>query len=173
MATLDLQGNKRVFKVCARNVLFSGPNGGNINGEDGGRSKMGFFSNWKGGAGQNIEDDTVQEICNKISKSIVKQMGANKTMNAISQIAQAIGGIKEICENYDHLAGIAPESSHHTRRSAEEDELQMINDIADLKPFDHFDGRAHASFPDIKRSPLQYLDIVSFHKWLDDLKRKF
>ena len=42
--------------------------------------KWGFFTNWRGGPGRNIEDDLGQEISNKISKSIVQRMGPNKTI---------------------------------------------------------------------------------------------
>ena len=54
--------------------------------------KWGFFSNWKGGEGNNVEDDLIQEIFNKISKGAVQRMGANKTIDAISKICQATGG---------------------------------------------------------------------------------
>ena len=45
--------------------------------------KWGFFTNWSGGEGMNIEDDLVQEICNRLSKEIVQRMGANKTIDSI------------------------------------------------------------------------------------------
>ena len=58
-----------------------------------------FFSKWKGGEGKNVEDDLIQEIFNKISKGAVQRMGANKTIDAISNICQATGGISQIKEN--------------------------------------------------------------------------
>ena len=51
--------------------------------------KWGFFFNWRGGAGNNIEDDLGQEICNAISKKIVKRIGANKSIRTISRIYKA------------------------------------------------------------------------------------
>ena len=45
------------------------------------RYKWGFFINWVGGEGHNIEEDLAQEIHNKLSKAIVKRMGANKTID--------------------------------------------------------------------------------------------
>ena len=52
-----------------------------------------FFSNWKSGEGKNVEDDLIQEIFNKISKGAAQRMGAIKTVDAISKICQATGGI--------------------------------------------------------------------------------
>ena len=39
------------------------------------RIQVVFFVNWRGGAGNNIEDDLAQEISNKLSKNIVQRMG--------------------------------------------------------------------------------------------------
>ena len=47
--------------------------------------KWGYFVNWRGGAGNNIEEDLAQEISNKIGKRIVQRMGANKSLNSISK----------------------------------------------------------------------------------------
>ena len=43
--------------------------------------KCSFFISWVGGEGHNIEEDLAQEIHNKLSKAIVKRMGANKTID--------------------------------------------------------------------------------------------
>ena len=63
--------------------------------------KWGFFVNWRGGAGKNIEDDVAQEICNGISKRVVQRMGPNKSISSISKICKATNGIKEITEQFD------------------------------------------------------------------------
>ena len=39
--------------------------------------KWEFFFNWRGGEGNNTEDDPGQELCNRMSKKIVKIIGAN------------------------------------------------------------------------------------------------
>ena len=134
--------------------------------------KWGYFSNWRGGEGNNIEDDLAQEITNKVSKNIVQRMGPNKTIESISKICKASNGIKEIIENFDEEALIHKTSVHHTIGDPLKDEIEMINDLIQLNPFSHIDGRAHNSFPNIKRSPLQYLNIVDFHQWLQKHKQE-
>ena len=47
----------------------------------------------------NIEDDLVQEICNRLGKEIVQRMGANKTIHSISKACKAVGGIKASWSN--------------------------------------------------------------------------
>ena len=58
--------------------------------------KWGFFVNWKGGTGNNIEDDLAQEIKNKLSKNIVQRMGPNKTLSSINKTSKAMSGISII-----------------------------------------------------------------------------
>ena len=128
--------------------------------------KWGFFVNYRGGVGKNIEDDLAQEIYNKCSKSIVQRMGANKTLNSISKICRATTGINQVTEANDHAVGIHKKSVQHTTRDSLEDEKEMIADLIKLDPFTHVPLRFHNSFPDIKRCPLQYLNIVEFHTWL-------
>ena len=55
--------------------------------------KWGFFVNWRGGEGKNIEDDLAQEISNRVSKGIVQRQGANKTIQSISKVCRATSGI--------------------------------------------------------------------------------
>ena len=58
--------------------------------------KWGFFVNWRGGKENNLEDDLAQEICNGLSKKIVKRIGANKSISTISKVSKATNGIREI-----------------------------------------------------------------------------
>lgn len=130
--------------------------------------KWGFFVNWKGGAGNNIESDTAQEIMNKKCKDVVNRMGANKTVDSITKVCKAISGISVIVDNTDQaILHVHKTSSKHTIRSSAEDEQGMISDILALNPFKYKAGRFHASFENIKRSPVRYMKVVEFQKWLD------
>ena len=83
--------------------------------------KWGFFVNWRGGAGNNIEDDLTQEISNKIGKNIVQRMGPNKTIESISKLCKAVTGIKEIIEKFYCDSNIHNPSLKHTIRGAKEE----------------------------------------------------
>ena len=134
--------------------------------------KWGFFVNWRGGDGKNIEDDLAQEIQNRLSKSIVQRMGSNKTLQSISKVCKATNGITEVEEQFDRSVGLHKSSVQHTTRDSLKDELEMINDLMALNPFNKVPERCHDSFPDIKRCPLRYLNIVEFHQWLDKHKQE-
>ena len=129
--------------------------------------KWGYFVNWKGGEGNNIEDDLAQEICNKLSKSIVQRMGANKTIESISKICKSVSGLKKVTEQLDKVLDFKPKSSRHTTRSSETDEKCMIEELLLLRPFKHVPGRNHASFSQITRMPMRNLNILEFHQWVE------
>ncbi|CAB4035870.1 Hypothetical predicted protein [Paramuricea clavata] len=78
--------------------------------------KWGFFVNWKGGTGNNIENDLAQEITNKLSKNIVQRMGPNKTLSSINKVSKAMSGISMIKEQFDKTVGVAKESVQHAIR---------------------------------------------------------
>ena len=113
-----------------------------------------------------MEDGRAQEICNRISNNIVKRMGPNKTIKSISRVCKATGGIKKIIENCDMQFSVSKRSVKHKTTSSVNDELQMIQDLISIQPFVTIPGRAHDSFPELKRSPLMYLDPREFRKWL-------
>ena len=52
------------------------------------RVTWGQFVNWNGGQGMNIACDMAQGICNKVSKDVVKGMGANKTTKAMVRVSR-------------------------------------------------------------------------------------
>ena len=134
--------------------------------------KWGFFVSWRGGAGNNMEDDMAQEIFNRLSKSVVQRMGPNKTFKSISKVCKATNGIKEVTEQFDASACIHQSSVQHTTRDSLKDEKEMVEDLVQLDPFQKVPERCHNSFPDIKRCPLRYLNIVEFHQWLDKHKQE-
>lgn len=133
--------------------------------------KWGFFVNWRGGEGHNVEDDLAQEIQNRLSKSIVQRMGPNKPCIQLA-VCKATNGITEAEEQFDRSAGIHKSSVQHSTIDSLEDELEMINDLIRLDPFNKVPERCHDSFPDIKRCPLRYLNIAEFHQWLDKHKQE-
>jgi hypothetical protein len=134
--------------------------------------KWGFFINWRGGKGKNIEDDMAQEISNRLSKNIVQRMGPNKTLNSISKVCKATNGIKQVVEQFDGTVGIHKVSVQYTTQDSMAYEKEMVADLVKLDPFNKVPGRSHISFPAIKRCPMLYLDVVEFHRWIEKHKKE-
>ena len=123
-------------------------------------------TNWKGGTGRNIEIDLFQEKSNMFQKGLVKSMGANKTEKAITRASKSSGGVQRIVETFDELTGVKQGSSEHAHKSNVDDELTILSDLHDLKPFSEQAGRAHRSFRNISGDPLHDLNEEELRVWL-------
>ena len=65
------------------------------------RLTWGQYVNWNGGQGKNIACDMAQEICNTVSKDVVRGMGANKTTHAMVRASKAAAGVYQIVKGID------------------------------------------------------------------------
>ena len=54
------------------------------------------FINWHGGLSKNITCDMAQEICNRVSKEVVRETGPNKTPKAMTRASKAAAGPQQI-----------------------------------------------------------------------------
>jgi hypothetical protein len=136
------------------------------------RVSWGGFVNWNGGCGKNVECDLTQEICNRMSMSVVKSMGVNKTNKNIVRASKASAGLHRIVEQFDKVTHIHKVSQRHSSISPKDDELMMLKDLNKLHPFRYSPGRFHHTFKDIKISPLSNLCFSDLHQWINDHKKK-
>lgn len=136
------------------------------------RLTWGRFVNWNGGQGKNIECDTVQEICNRTCKSVVKGMGANKTKKAMLRASKAAAGVQQIVSLFDKSTSIHKVSQKHSTRSSKNDEVLMFHELRKLRPFCITPKRSHQSFTDIEMSPLVGFQMEEFYSWLEKHKKQ-
>ena len=128
-------------------------------------------ANWSGGKGKNIEIDLLQENRNRDLKKLIKKMGANKKDNAIERVSKAVGGVRKIVENFNAQMCIHPKSTEHGHTSSSSDELKILKDLRQLRPFKTQASRKYDSFPAIASDPLHDLDMQEFTKWLERHKK--
>ena len=62
------------------------------------RLTWGRFIDWHGGLGKNITCDMVQEIRNRVSKEVLREMGPNKTLKAMTRALKAAAGLQQIVQ---------------------------------------------------------------------------
>ena len=129
-------------------------------------------ANWPGGKGRNIKIDLLQENRNKDLKNLIKEMGPNKTDKAIYRASRAVGGIQHIVENLNVQTSSNKQSSgSHTHKASVPDELKILKDLRELRPFLIQPGRAHSSFPSISTNPLKSINTKEFKTWLKRHKK--
>ena len=136
------------------------------------RLTWGRFVNWHGGKGKNIACDMAQEICNQVSKDVVKAMGPNKTPKAMERASKAAAGVEQIVKRWNEVSDVKRASQAHTHRSMTEDEVMMVQDLRKIKPFERKPGRKHAHFDKIHPTPTSGLDMKSLFIWLEKHKKQ-
>ena len=136
------------------------------------RLTWGRFVNWHGGEGKNIACDMAQEICNRVSKDVVKAMGPNKTQKAMERASKAAAGVQQIVKRVNEVSDVKRASHVHTHESMSEDEVMMVQDLRKIKPFERKPGRKHAHFDQIHATPTSGLDMKSLFIWLEKHKKQ-
>jgi hypothetical protein len=106
----------------------------------------GSFVNVKGGKGNNVESDLLQEHAVRNQKILIKQLGANKSYKAIERASGAAEVITAINTNIDTSLGLKPKSSKHTKTVSEQDREIVSGILHDLKPFKFTPGRKFDGF---------------------------
>ena len=119
---------RNVHKYCTDEALASE--------EMAHRLTWGRFVNWHGGKGRNIACNMAQEICNRVSKHIVKGMGLNKTHKAMERASKAVAGVQQIVKRMNEVCNVKRASQAHSHKSATEDEMMMVQDLRKIKPFE-------------------------------------
>ncbi|XP_061185218.1 uncharacterized protein LOC133193276 [Saccostrea echinata] len=99
------------------------------------------FVNTKGGERGNVEADLVQEHSVRAQKTLIRQLGANKTEKAILRSASAGVVVDSVCRQLDTALNIKPKSSRHTKTVSAEDKEKILQILKTTKPFTLQPGR--------------------------------
>ncbi len=86
---------------------------------------MGSICQLNGGQGKNIACDIAQEICNRVSKDVVRGMGQNKTKKAMVRASKVASGIHKIISAMNDALEIYTHKGlkRHIKNSSSEDEM--------------------------------------------------
>ncbi|XP_038057857.1 uncharacterized protein LOC119729304 [Patiria miniata] len=130
------------------------------------RVLWGRFCSIRGGPGNNMECDLMQEIYNREGKKQIQCMGPNKTVKAIQRISKAQAGLQKISENFAGNTSVHNLSVKHTHRSAAKDEYQVIKDLSKLQPFSFRAGRLHSTFTKVPFCVINNVNHDKLSSWI-------
>ena len=136
------------------------------------RLTWGRFVNWRGGQGRNIACDMAQEICNRVSKDVVRGMGPNKIAKAMTRASKAAAGVQQIIRRVNDQSDVKRASQVHSHKSSEIDELMMVKNLRKIRPFESKPGRNHAHFDQIEVSPTSTIEMKNLLIWLEKHKKQ-
>ena len=75
------------------------------------------FCNVHGQCGRNICCDLHMEQLNRVVKTAIEGLGANKTEKAVQRVGKCVGKFIKIMDAYDEQAGVASVSGTHNKKS--------------------------------------------------------
>ena len=130
------------------------------------------FVNTKGKVDSHVPADLQNEWIVKEQKKHLKHMYSNKTTDNIYTQSAALPGITEIADHFDNELDTVQRTSRHSRLSTEDEELHMIKDMRQVRPFQHIEGRHYSHFRTIPRSKLDSVDGYLLNAWINKHKNR-
>ena len=125
------------------------------------------FINVHGKPGCNIPNDLHLEHLNRLCKTAIKGLGANKTESCITRVGKALGTIAPILENFDTINKVAKLSGKHHAASSEKDLKLLLDVFKDASVYVEKAERIHPSFPN-PRDPLHAITKDKLTTWIVD-----
>ena len=130
--------------------------------------KWSRFVNVHGLPGRNISCDLHMEHMNRIVKTAIEGLGANKTEKAIIRIRKSVGTFMKTLEKFDREVGVPSVSGKHSKKSMLKDLEITIQQLVDSRAFDTSKSHTHKSFSSHKTNLMAKLKEQNFKDWIVD-----
>lgn len=104
------------------------------------------FVNTRGVQGRNIPLDLHQEHLNRVCKTCIENLGANKRGEAVVRCSKIVGTIDAVLTGFDDNNSVSVTSGSHKNPSWEEDLRLLTKELLQSEVFKVIPGRQHQSF---------------------------
>lgn len=125
------------------------------------------FINVRGYRGCNIPNDKHMEHLNRICKTPIKALGANKTAQCITRVGEALGTIAPVIEQFDRDNNVPEVSGLHHVASSEKDLKLLIDVLKGASVFVETPPRQYPSFSHPK-DPLHKITKEELTTWIEE-----
>ena len=133
----------------------------------------GCFVNTKGRPDSNVPADLQMEWVVKQNKQHIKHMFSNKSADTILAKSSALPGLHSIADNFDADADVVVRSKRNNPKDIDKDEIQLMDDLRQVRPFVHHPGRAykHKLFANLPTSHAKGISGLELQTWFDRHKK--
>ena len=76
-------------------------------------------------------------------------------------------------QNFDNQAGTIVRANQRKQKESTEDQLTIMDDLRNVKPFKHIEGRVYQQFHHIPKSFLQKIGNCSLQNWFESNELSF
>ena len=122
--------------------------------------------NTRGRVDSHIAVDMQMEFVVRSIKRHIKHMFSNKTEKNIERKTGTLAAINNVLRQYDATSETVIRSKKHKQMSAPSDELDMAQDLRNVKPFREQRGRQFEHFENINNTLIAQLDFMQFREWM-------
>ena len=129
--------------------------------------KWSRFINVHGLPGKNVSCDLHMEHLNRLVKTAMDGLGANKTEKAISRASKAIGVLSKIMESYDQKMSVCETTGIHRDVSFTTDAKKIVDQLIECDAFNPSTVTKHASFT-FKKNLIKTLDEKKVKHWMTE-----
>ena len=126
----------------------------------------GAFVNIKGGKGNNVEADLVQEHSVRNRKDLIRNLGANKSEKAMKRVTNAADAVSKMCHQVDKTLNVSTTSARHTKYTSEADSNKLKRVLRNVRPFNKTPGRECTGFQSVHAAPFSKINKGEMHTFL-------
>ena len=128
--------------------------------------KWSRFINNHGTCGKNISMDLRMEHLNRLCKTAIEGLGANKSEKAIMRVRKTVGVLEGLLNNFDSDNDVATISNAHTASSMVKDLNIVIKELQELQAFKPMSDKVHRSFKSLSTNLIRTLDEKTLKEWM-------
>lgn len=125
--------------------------------------KWGRFINLRGLPGRNVPNDLHLEHLNRLVKTAIQNLGANKTEAAITRVGKVLRVLAPLLDNFDEDNRVSGVSGKHNKPTEEKDLRILMTTLS--SSFDVIPHREYSSFPN-PRDPLHATSSNDLKAWI-------
>ena len=127
----------------------------------------GRFVNTHGQAGRNIPNDLHCEHLNKLVKTSIAQLQANKTTKSMERVARALGTVHPLLHNFDKDNHVAETSTSHKEAKSMQDFKSLLKCLNNASVLTKIPGRKYMTFSK-PHDPLHAMPHDDILKWVKE-----
>ena len=128
--------------------------------------KWSRFVNVHGLPGHNISCDLHMEHLNRLVKTAIEGLGANKSKQAITRAGKAIGLLAMITQSFDKEVSVSSSSGKHSQKSLHRDLIKIIEELLQQPIFNSDTTEIHKSFTSMKKNVIKKLKEGKMKAWM-------
>ena len=130
--------------------------------------KWSRFVNVHGLPGHNISCDLHIEHLNRLAKTAISGLGANKSEKAIIRAGKTVGALSSAMDNLDKKLLLPTTSGSHSTRSVTKVLKEIVNILQQQHVFQKAQGRKHKSFKNLKTNLIRTIDEHNLKEWMTE-----